>query len=954
MRPGRKKPEIPFSSGRSPVLSLEHLEPRLALDSSGVLVGVDPHFTLSFAPDGTAVGQELSSLTATMNAIPPTVANSNWQETILRAFQTWAVNTNADIGLVDDGGQPFGIPGANQRDERFGDIRIGSSALSEVGAVSVPIDNIASGSWLADVIFNTEFNFRTLDDLYVVALHEAGNVFGLKDNADQDSPLYGERPLEDFDPTLLPTANDILNLQDLHGERAADANESHGGEGTPDVMDNNSLVNATRLKLATAYGGDEATGPTIAFGDIHDLSDQDYFVLKSPGDYSGPMTVQLTTRGVSLLQPELTVFDSGEQQLAHTSSNILGGSVATLQIPSVDTEQNYYFRVSAATSDVYAIGGFSLVVTFDGMNLVDQELIQDLSTGPYRFLSQDELSTFFDADEDDLVNDDDHSDDELNEGVELETAPSFAPATRYEVIGSISDASDADVYKIKSPKSNLGPLNVMTLAIRSLDSGHLVPALEVFDENDQIVSSQVIANGGGTLLVQVGGVDPDTDYSVRVAAEDPNGPFAVGNYSMAATFTETSAALESMAIGTVGGAVGQTEHTLYVGRPQLFHFALETGTAAVSTPTAVLVTVKDEQGNTVTRFAAATGQTRSGPAVLLNPGTYTAEFAVLALGGSNPPTVEYNLRGFALSDPFVGDPNDPTGHPFQCSENPEVFCYPGLPLPSDNPYLWDDFILSLSNPPADLLLEQLVSLLMGDWWSWYWGQTGENGPPLAMNDSYRSAPTSAAVVAAQTTPLNVLDNDLDPEGDAVVALLGTDVTLGTLNLHADGTFEYTPTSGFLGVDQFTYIAYDFITASSPATVEILVQLPGDYDNNAVVDTNDYEVWRSNLSSTELAADGNGDGFVDAADYSLWRNNLGASVPSSVTLAVTQDVQSIFIAALPAVQAKSSSWASLRNWARYGLTPLSCSLARLRQSAPPISTAATLPPRHHFGPPSTPP
>ncbi|TWT33695.1 CotH protein [Posidoniimonas corsicana] len=66
-----------------------------------------------------------------------------------------------------------------------------------------------------------------------------------------------------------------------------------------------------------------------------------------------------------------------------------------------------------------------------------------------------------------------------------------------------------------------------------------------------------------------------------------------------------------------------------------------------------------------------------------------------------------------------------------------------------------------------------------------------------------------------------------------------------------------------------------------------VQLAGDYDRNGVVDSGDYDFWRSSYGATAgaaLQADGNGDGVVDAADYSVWRDNLGATAPANVATA----------------------------------------------------------------------
>ena len=77
----------------------------------------------------------------------------------------------------------------------------------------------------------------------------------------------------------------------------------------------------------------------------------------------------------------------------------------------------------------------------------------------------------------------------------------------------------------------------------------------------------------------------------------------------------------------------------------------------------------------------------------------------------------------------------------------------------------------------------------------------------------------------------VLANDYGPVNLPVIATLVTSVQHGTLKLHADGGFTYTPEGGFTGEDRFTYTAApaaaDSSIKSSTATVTIYVMPNGD-------------------------------------------------------------------------------------------------------------------------------
>ena len=123
----------PLQRGVPRRLGLEEFEDRLAPATWGNPWPDAAHLTLSFVPDRTPVANQASSLFQTLNAQFHTSNPAAWQQIILRAFQTWAVNANVNVSLQADSGDPVGATGAVQGDSRFGDIRIGAFAIAGGG-----------------------------------------------------------------------------------------------------------------------------------------------------------------------------------------------------------------------------------------------------------------------------------------------------------------------------------------------------------------------------------------------------------------------------------------------------------------------------------------------------------------------------------------------------------------------------------------------------------------------------------------------------------------------------------------------------------------------------------------------------------------------------------------------------------------------------------------------------
>ena len=92
--------------------------------------------------------------------------------------------------------------------------------------------------------------------------------------------------------------------------------------------------------------------------------------------------------------------------------------------------------------------------------------------------------------------------------------------------------------------------------------------------------------------------------------------------------------------------------------------------------------------------------------------------------------------------------------------------------------------------------------------------------PAAGNDDYVTAQDTPLVVA----PPGVLDNDGDEDQDVLTAqtVLVSPPASGSAALSADGSFTYTPNSGFFGTDTFTYRVDDGTGLTDDGIVTISV------------------------------------------------------------------------------------------------------------------------------------
>lgn len=159
---------------------------------------------------------------------------------------------------------------------------------------------------------------------------------------------------------------------------------------------------------------------------------------------------------------------------------------------------------------------------------------------------------------------------------------------------------------------------------------------------------------------------------------------------------------------------------------------------------------------------------------------------------------------------------------------------------------------------------------------------GVNRAPLAETDAHQTSENSALVVA----PPGILANDSDPDGDRLVAELGSPPANGTLEFNPDGGFTYTPDPGFTGSDAFTYRASDGLLTSDYHRVEINVRTapPGHLGNGSFESgTSGWSITGNHLVSRSNAP------YLATDEVSLLVLNAGQTTPNAVltqTIATT--------------------------------------------------------------------
>ncbi|PKV50844.1 hemolysin type calcium-binding protein [Aquimarina sp. MAR_2010_214] len=141
-----------------------------------------------------------------------------------------------------------------------------------------------------------------------------------------------------------------------------------------------------------------------------------------------------------------------------------------------------------------------------------------------------------------------------------------------------------------------------------------------------------------------------------------------------------------------------------------------------------------------------------------------------------------------------------------------------------------------------------------------------NYAPFAENDT-------AVVDRDSSVDIAVLGNDTDTEDTTFTnsnLSIDTNPVNGSVSVNSNGTIAYTPTTGYVGVDSFTYTLTDSGGETDTATVNVTVQAAVDPNATATHtgDANNNNITSGSANDTLLGLDGNDTLYGVAGDDQL--------------------------------------------------------------------------------------
>ncbi len=598
-----------------------------------------------------------------------------WKEAVLRAFQTWSVHANVNIGLVPDRGDDFGAVGLSSDDPRFGEFRIGAFPQTEVLANTLPYQTSA-GTWSGDILLNTHVNYFLGDwksggpisvpppnakgpavELYSVILHEVGNALGIADNNIAGAVLNGTYS----GPNGTLKSSDIAAIRQLYGPRV----DHH------EPASNNNRGTATVIPTPAGYTG---SVPLLARGSLRSLNDVDFYRFH-PLKNQEKVSVRLWASGISLLKASLEVQDRFGNKIADVKADDVFENNLQIDVGSLKDHPTLFIKVSRNANDVFAIGDYRIELDYRPLSEQpslkppshDADLEDDDDGGVIDYVSVDAL--FAQAG---MLESEVGEDDTLATARSLSTTFGFLPNTRYESTASIASSQDRDLFRFRAPNFASPVLNI-TIDPVGIENPELEAIL--LDAQGNRVASRMVKKPDGGSTITMLNPQANREFILFVRA-DQSSPIERGNYVVTMNFATNGVDTMQFVYGARTTPAQEHFSEFIVPKTQLYRFDLVTISPTIAN--GGQVTFYDASNGNIVGAVAAAGNSRGTGYLWLTTGTYIIRASTLTQDGSTARPINFRLLAEVLSDDQGPLPIDPT-QPQPPNNQPDFNWNPGVP-----------------------------------------------------------------------------------------------------------------------------------------------------------------------------------------------------------------------------------------------------------------------------------
>ncbi len=628
------------------VLQAESLEHR-QLMAFGVAWPNARNLSISFPSDGVAVGGWENNLRSTLDQVAD---RRVWQTEVARAFQTWAVETNLNIGVRTDRDDGFGTIGLPSEDPRFGEFRIGAFPQSDTVLANAVPYTAAAGTWSGDLLLNSNVDYVLGDwssgtpsnvegtELFSVLLHEAGNALGLADNNLPQSVMY-----QTYNgPKGQLSAADKTAIRALYGTR----------RDIYEPVRNETIARARVLPVSTS----PTNVPYRVRGSINRLNDVDVYRF-TPRAGQTEVSVRLQASGMSFLKSKIEILGPTGVKINDAKVDSIFENNMSIRVSSLDSMAFFYVRVSSNSDDVFGMGDYQLVFDYRPES-------QQPPLAPAPFDPEDDNSVpWRNVDIDALFASAGNIDREVGQNETLATArpmsqpPGFVDRTRYDALSTLSSTTDVDFWSFRAPSVVDGMLHI---GVKSLGSDVNRPLRATIVNRDGVnVASRTILGADGAISIEVNNPVANAEYFVSIQFE-PGGGLTALNYLVSVNFATQAANPVNLFSGQTTGN-NQRDHYLTINKTQLYRFDM---LATADTDNGGMqMTIVDLRTGQAVFVLGAPNRIRRGDHVWLEKGNYLIRMTPRSRTATPPAFVNYSLRIAELSDDQGPRPLIPTAPP---------------------------------------------------------------------------------------------------------------------------------------------------------------------------------------------------------------------------------------------------------------------------------------------------